>query len=778
MSDAWKSTSFDTDSRLFGLVSEDGAVTLSFTGCIEADGRRLSGTDADADAGGDGVSLSAGEAGHVELAFGAGLVMAYDLALSADGETLVVDCELRNGSDAAVTLGKCCPVCARPGLGHIAIEGDDGEAVVLQSSAQSAASHVYRAADADKNARYNVLFHIVSHAAGRALHLGFVTFDRIPTCFVFDYDRADGLTHLEAACDFDGWKLGAGASVRLETLTIEALADSHASLHRWTDRVAAYYQPEVWPKIPGSWLGWAWVDAFNVENYEQTVLRNCDAIRRRLPGCDIEYVWVSIGNIAGGHPGNWLEWNADSFPGGHKYLVEELAKRDFKLGLWCGAFWYSDHLESFGQMRDALLKVDGEPAVSRPGWSYGEAGLLPPEQRPNVYSLDPTHPTARKFLREVFTTYREWGVRYYMLDFLYAVWGCMEFNDYHDMSVIKGPQLLRKGLEVITEASGPETYRLSSTGPTIHCINHMAACRIGNDYGEGRALTPQSHFYPATFVINSAEFWTSHKPASTNMACSYFTHNKLFINDSGNVMTVDKPIPMSEAQITATIFGLSGGPVMLGDDIDRISEERLALIKKVFPRTSEIATPVDLFDSPYPGYPRVFHLPVETDWGSWDVVGILNYDAEPYSRVIPLADFGLEPESEYIVWEFWNEQYVGVASGALKAVVPPRSARLYRVCRLVDHPQVLGTDMHVLQGQVELSRVHWDAKTMTLSGSASRPAGEVGSLFVRAPKGLFVRNPKGHWIAKDAVEECLVIRRQFCFGERAEDWAMEFGVLE
>jgi hypothetical protein len=354
----------------------------------------------------------------------------------------------------------------------------------------------------------------------------------------------------------------------------------------------------------------------------------------------------------------------------------------------------------------------------------------------------------------------------------------MDFNDYHDRSVIKGPQMLRTGLDVITEASGPDTYRLASTGPTFHCINHMAACRIGNDYGEGRAMTPNSYFYPATFVINGAEFWTSHRPASTNMACSYFSHKKLFINDSGNVMTVDKPIPVSEAQIVATIFGLSGGPVMLGDDIGRICEERLALIKKIFPRTSEIASPVDLFDSPYPDYPHVFHLPVETDWGQWSLVGVLNYDSDCYVKDIQLEMLGLDPGNEYLVWEFWNERYVGTIKGQLRAVVPPQSARLYRVCASANRPQILGTDMHVLQGQVELADVEWDKETLSLSGSATRPDGNAGNVFVHAPEGLCVRDPEGLWVAKDARDEALIIRVAFAFGPQVERWAVAFDPIE
>ena len=59
------------------------------------------------------------------------------------------------------------------------------------------------------------------------------------------------------------------------------------------------------------------------------------------------------------------------------------------------------------------------------------------------------------------------------------------------------------------------------------------------------------------------------------------------LSDSGNVLTVDKRVPLTDAQISATLFGIKGGPVMLGDDIDRINEERLDLIRKVFPRLPE-----------------------------------------------------------------------------------------------------------------------------------------------------------------------------------------------
>lgn len=429
----------------------------------------------------------------------------------------------------------------------------------------------------------------------------------------------------------------------------------------------------------------------------------------------------------------------------------------------------------------SIPRREGQPALALAHWSYGAAGHLPLDQRPAIYSLDPTHPKARDFIAKVYETYRQWGIRYFMVDFINAIAWPNEgvpYDDQYDKSVVRGAQMLREGLKIVREAAGPETYLLSSSGPNLQNVGLVDACRMGNDYGEGRAINPEAYFYPATFVINGANFWTSHSYASGNMAGCYYTHRKLFINDSANVMTLDKPVPVCEAQIVATIFGICGGPVMLGDDIDRMSEERLALIKKVFPRTPEVARPVDLFDRPLPDYPRLFHNHVVTDWGEWEIVSVLNYDDEPLVLPVALERLGLSSADRYRVFEFWNEQYLGTVSGELRAIVPPRSARVYRLSRATGYPWVLGTDMHVMQGQVELAQVRWDRETLTLSGQVSRPAGNTGTIFVAAPKGLAVRNPQGYHIAKDAHDESLVITRQFEFANEPQTFSLQFRVYD
>jgi hypothetical protein len=527
-------------------------------------------------------------------------------------------------------------------------------------------------------------------------------------------------------------------------------------------------------------VGWAWVDPFTVERYEEVVLRNCEAIRRRLRGFGVEYVWISIGNLAGGTPGDWLCWNDELFPRGPKVLAARLREMGFRWGLWCGVFWMCSSAEKLEQLREALLKdADGLPMVVRPEWQFGDAGALPRSERPRIYALDPSHPKALAYLREVFETYRQWGVRYYMLDFLEAGAGNIgryPYADHHDSRLVAGPEVYHNALRVVREAAGDDTYFLSSTGPSVHNAGAMDAIRTGSDFGEGRPLYPDSYFYPATYVINNRGFWTGPLRALLNQAAAYYTHRKLYINDAGNVLTVDKPLPLSDAQVHATIHALGGGPTMLGDDIERVDVERLRLIKATLPRSREVAVPVDLFESVAPDYPKVFHCRVVRPWGRFDVVAVYNLGDEPLHMPVALSKLGLDTggDAAYLVWEFWNDEYVGRTREALRARVPPGTVKVYRLVRDEGRPVLLGTDMHLLMGEMEVTRCDWDPEALTLRGTAIRPAGESGNLFVYVPAHLRVADPAGLWVAKDAREGALIVRVALRFVDGPAEWCIYF----
>ncbi|MCX6620035.1 MAG: hypothetical protein NTY38_02945, partial [Acidobacteria bacterium] len=440
----------------------------------------------------------------------------------------------------------------------------------------------------------------------------------------------------------------------------------------------------------------------------------------------------------------------------------DLGERDFRLGFWIAPFWFSGKAGNAERLRGTYLENGGKPLV------------LPHHDLGDTFALDPSHPETHAFLREVFGAYRKWGVRYYMLDFLNAVSGPVPggytYDGFHDRTLVSGPQTLRSGLEVIRKAVGEDTYLLGSTGPTYQLTGIADGMRTGSDYGEGRPLYgPGKGFYPGTYVVNKPDFWNGHATALRAIATAFFTHRKLYLSDSGNVLTLDKPLPLPDAQIAATIFGINGGPLMLGDDIARMDPARLEMIKKEFPRLPETAAPLDLFESPDPDYAKVFHLPVKRDYEAYELAAIFDLGNEVMKKTVDFGRLGLSREEPMAVWDFWNERYLGVYRGQMEVSVSPRSVTLLRISPARKHPWLLSTDLHLRQGQAEIESCRWDAAAKELTITAVRPAGYRGNIYVRAPKGFAVKEPAGLWLARDGGDSSLLVRYPVEFGQSGRD---------
>ena len=754
--------------------SPTGRSDITWRVGLEADGEALRLEDA-------AVDVASANPLSLRLRFPATpLIWAIQSEVCAATGTVWLHSTLENSGSSPVALGKVELFRGDvPGLGE--------RAVFLPCMPGQDDRPVHRLSDEKAPRSSKVKIQFFDPAGPTAIQVGFQTFLRANTEIRNGY--ADGgVRDLAAYADFAGWNLMPGESTPVETFVLAVGASPYAQLEAWAERVAATSMTRRWEGSPLGWLGWTWVDPFNSENYEATLLRNCEAINRRLGGFGFGYVWLSIGNLPGGHPGAWMGWHEKNFPNGPEYLVRRLESMGFKLGLWCGPFWISAHLKDrMAELGDALLRnPDGSLLVSHSRWDYGDCANLPKEERPALYALDPTHPKTLAFLDAAFSVNRRRGIRYYMIDFLYAGAGNINARGpspeplaapLHDPHVVPGPEAFQKALHVIRRAAGDDTYLLASTGPTLHTATVADGVRTGNDFGEGRPIARDSYFYPATYVVNSASFWTACLPALRNQAAAYYTHRRLYLNDSGNVLSVDKPIPLSAARVHATIHAMSGGPSMLGDDVDRMDDERLALIKKTLPRPRDVAFPVDLFDAPFPDHPKLFHRRVTKPWGRFDVLAVYNFSSEPLRQPVPLSRLGLVAGADYLAWEFWDCRYLGRVKGQLDVDVAPGTVKVYRLVADERRPTLLGTDMHLLMGEVDVLECAWDPTALTLHGRASRPSGEQGNVFIHAPETLRVAEPRGLWVAKDGRDKSLLIRCALRFESDTAEWSVAFAPL-
>jgi hypothetical protein len=366
-------------------------------------------------------------------------------------------------------------------------------------------------------------------------------------------------------------------------------------------------------------------------------------------------------------------------------------------------------------------------------------------------------------MRTVFSEYKNAGVKYYMIDFMRCssgnLYGPFDYNEYEDTSKIAGPETYRNLLKVIRETAGDDTYIVSSTAPTFLNVGFVDGYRTGPDIGEGRAAMPVYSNYPATFNLHNLEML---KTTCMNFAAVYHLNGKWYHCDSFNVVTVDKPIPLSEAQITVSLAALFESPMMIGDPVFSLSEDRLKILKKALPqnRVSETAIPLDLFETKLGDCPYTYFLPIERRWGKYGVLGLLNISNKTKTFTVDLHKLGFQGET--VLYDFWNERFLGVEQGEQTFEVAPYSIRIIRLTPFENRPQLIGTDMHVLQGAVEVVHVDFEEDDV-FTVACKRPMGESGTVTILAPSSYIPERYEGLHVAKVVGTELCVITKEIKF---------------
>ncbi|MFA5864389.1 MAG: alpha-galactosidase [Phycisphaerae bacterium] len=542
----------------------------------------------------------------------------------------------------------------------------------------------------------------------------FLTFNRSSGHITWMYQKDKGLIGGWAAGNFAGFCLKPGQAIRSEKLFLGFYTDPHRGLEDYATSAGKLMKVKI-PKVPP--MGWCSWYAFRLKMTEDILLANAEALKKHFGSYDFSYIQADHGWQYKDITGHWTETN-EKFPHGIKWLAKKLDALGYKLGLWLGFFIVLESSPLFKEHPEYMIKDSrGNPQVSPYQWAW--------EPHDRIYHLDPTHPGAQKFIRKTFTTLRNAGVRYWKIDFTLGISNNEPEAHYHDPRIIKGAEAYRKGLTTIMEVlkndyvywcSNPINlgFGLGSTS--------MTACDIGNP-----------GFSQACEVEGRTENLNYFRQCATTVISRYFLHRKLVLLNP-DVVEVGGACMDEEAKIRLSLVALAGGQVFLGDDLTALSDDQWDLLAKCVPPYGHAARPVDMFENTYPlSHPRIWHLPVRTKWGNWELVALFNLTEKPVEAKVDFSSLGLEKGKDYLVYEFWEKNFVGRKKNSVTMNLKPVSTRLLLIREPSSVPVVLSTDMHVTQGAVELSKVVYDKKAKVLKGTARRHAGARGNLFIWIP---------------------------------------------
>lgn len=274
--------------------------------------------------------------------------------------------------------------------------------------------------------------------------------------------------------------------------------------------------------------------------------------------------------------GDWASLKAKQFPDPRsmKTLAENIEMNGMKAGLWMAPYACDKQSLLAKEHPDWIIKNDeGRIANS------SNCGKF-------FYGLDATNPEVREYaFRSVRRAVKEWGYKLLKLDFLYAA--CLAGNGKYDLSMSRA-ETMYLALKTLRDAAGDDTFLIGCGCPLGPAVGLMDAMRISADTGP-------------TWVPEFPLPWWDHSTLpslramirnSTTRAC---LGHRWWHNDPDCVLLGETTsLTDNDVISAATVVAMTGGMLLLSDDLSQLSADRLSVVTRINPVTGVTGVVLDL----------------------------------------------------------------------------------------------------------------------------------------------------------------------------------------
>jgi len=425
-------------------------------------------------------------------------------------------------------------------------------------------------------------------------------------------------------------------------------------------------------------------------------------------------------------------------------------------GLWMAPFACDKHSKIAKEHPDWIIQNDEGRAANS-----SNCGKF-------FYGLDATNPAVREFaFKSVRRAVQEWGYDCLKLDFLYAA--CLEGNGKYDLSMSRA-ETMYLALQTLRAAAGPDTFLIGCGCPIGPAIGYVDGMRISADTG------------PTWYPDFPLPWWDNATlPSlramirnSTTRAC---LGHRWWHNDPDCILLGETTsLTDNEVISAASIVAMTGGMLLLSDDLSQLTSERIRVATRIFPVTGITAVVLDLHSTSVSGIPSLLRLwctdslspdmsfnavdlasrnsmrasfspmrpwknpfsrernsiPVAKGLGTWSVVSFSNWlDVENIVSVPIISLLPPEITSEkkcdsdelnlgYHVFAFWSSKYIWVSNSKLdghKTIskrLGPHETEIFHVKPVhASIPQYVGSELHFTCGY-EVQSISTTAKSIEL----------------------------------------------------------------
>ena len=201
--------------------------------------------------------------------------------------------------------------------------------------------------------------------------------------------------------------------------------------------------------------------------------------------------------------------------------------------------------------------------IINPPWGGGRNGAM--------FALDTTRPDVQEHLERLAAQLVASGFGYLKLDFTFAP----SFDGRWSDPAATPAQRVRAGFEAIRRGAGEDAFLLGCGAPLAQGVGIVDAMRIGPDVAPSwnvpHGIEPLAGYGATQPSVRNA--WV-------DTAVRAFMHRRLWVNDPDCVMlrTEDTTLDVDRARTWSRAVGVSGGMVMLSDDLALLSASARSML--------------------------------------------------------------------------------------------------------------------------------------------------------------------------------------------------------
>lgn len=495
---------------------------------------------------------------------------------------------------------------------------------------------------------------VTMHNENGDLNLAFTTFNRFYTELHTNCEGTSGTIYLEDK------PVTPGEEYILEALTMDEDLNGLDFFEQYTQLLHDRHKIGPMKPIPVGWSSWSCL--YGSVN-EEDVTKQAKLLAEGWKELGADLIQIDDGWQKEGSFGAYWTHN-DKFPHDISWLVEKCKELGLRFGIWMGPGFVIDISTRWDELEPYLNRVDGKLIRS-----FGGSATLMAEKCGAVYPLDISKEESIELAREMFRRgVKEYGAEYFKIDFIVNLL-VRAGNGFTRVEYPNGyaVELYKHYMNEIRKVVGEDVFLLACGAPVGESIGIYDSIRISHDIAWGNV----PGFPGAWNVIrNDAQCAILRSPY----------HDKVFINDPDALLVRDFQndryndevvLTLEEAKMWATTVAMSGGHILINEELDKLSQERKDLFTNILPPLGLAARPYDFYE--YPWCSETFTA-IDEDT---QLHALYNWGDDVMHKTLKNPCGG-----EAVLVDCWSHEIIGCIEDTMEFTLPSHTCRAFLIKRL------------------------------------------------------------------------------------------------